>query len=94
MKNAVEKWTKEMLETRSDEIQGFALACVGTKHTSYWAFSSEGWTYDENEARIFPDRNSATAVMIGPAKRFFKYTRLVPVVAVCRDMFLPTVKGY
>lgn len=79
-------------------IQGYALACVGTKRTAYWG-TMEEWVYDEKEASCFPDKNSASHVMCqGKAycKILWPYMRLVPIanINVIYMGQLPTAFGY
>lgn len=93
----IDNHTKRALEN-PETIQGFALACVGSRRVSYWAFKG-GWTYNEADAACYPNRNTAAEVMCKGAaydKELFPFMRLVPIIdsEQIKGGMLPTVDGY
>lgn len=74
------------------DIQGYAIACVGTKRSQYWAFKG-GWTYKEKEAQCLPKKEAGEklARMRKGNEDIWNYMRLV---AIRENPLLPTINGY
>lgn len=78
-----------------DRCQGYAVAIVGTKRSSYIAFLG-GFTYDEAEARIFTHSEACLACANVP-RELFRYSLVVAVDGMTEHIkggMLPTVDGY
>lgn len=82
------------------EPEGWAVAIVGSKRSSYLAFNaSRGkYTYDEAEAHIYREKQEACAALAqGVDRDLFRFSQVVAVdghAAHIKGGKLPTVNGY
>lgn len=81
-----------------DRVEGWAVAIVGIERSSYVDRHGGIPTYDENEARIFFDRQEAISTCAGLDKMgLFRFSQVVAVdgsLKFLKGGKLPTVNGY